>query len=454
MATYPELLANKSFRRLWISQAISNTGDWLVVGLVLELVGKFSGNSASAAGAVMSVKILPALLLGAVIGVLVDRFDRKRVMIVSDVARAVLVLLLVFARHLWQVYALVFLSETFALLFIPARNATTPNVVDRSSLAEANSLSYTTDQVTMFLGLVSGSTLLLLFNTLAGKLGVSSIPILGPYVGKYLGAQAGLTLDALSFVASAALIWGIHVRRCETRYEPLTPSLVGRDVVEGLRFLREDVSLRSTMLGVAAATLGIGTIYTAGMPYSSDVLNLGKGAAGFMAMVAVFAGGMLVGAFLAAPVGRKYGHRKALTWGLGAFGFALFLFALTSSRILAAAVMVPAGAAMAILYVNGWTYMQESAEDSIRGRVFVTFETLLRVSLLVSLMASGFVADFLRRLLSKAHINTVFLSGPRVTLLGGALIVMVAAVATGLASRRVPIPAVAGEPAESGGEGS
>lgn len=424
---YRRLLENKAIRRLWYSQAISVTGDWLIVGLVINLVSQLSHQSSTAVAALVSVRILPALLFGAVIGVLVDRYDRKRTMIVADLARSALVASVIFVRELWYIYLVVFMTEMFSLLFVPAKNATIPNIVREDQLAEANSLSYTTDQVFMFLGLTAGAVIVEAFDTLVAALHLGRIPVLGPFLPRFFGAQAGLTLDALSFLLSAVLIATIHVHRSERHVEPLSFRLVGTDVVEGLRFLREQKSLRSIMSAVAVATLGIGTLFAAGLRYTSDVLHYGQGAAGFVALFAAFALGMFLGALMVGRIGGRFGWARTLAGGLSLFGIALLLFALTSTGRVAALIAVFAGAAMAALYVAGWTYMQGAVRDELRGRVFVTLEMLVRVSLLVSVTASSAFADFLRGLLARAHLNFVFLNGPRVTLLLGALVVIGAA---------------------------
>jgi dTMP kinase len=434
---YRKLLRNKAIRRLWYAQAISVFGDWLIVGMVISLVSTLSGKSSSAVGALVSVRILPALLFGAVIGVLVDRYDRKHTMITADLLRAALVLSLVFVRQLWYIYLVVFMTEMFSLFFVPAKNATIPNIVAEDELAEANSLSYTTDQAFMFLGLTTGAVLIEALNTLVGILHLTQIPVLGLFVPKLLGAQAGLTLDAISFLVSAALIATIRVPRRERRVERLSFLLVGRDLREGYRFLRDEVSLRSIMTGVAIAPLGVGTLYTAGFLYTSDVLHIGQGAAGFVALFAMFALGMLAGALGAPFFGDRFGWARTLAGGLALFGVALLLFSLTSLGWVAALIAVFAGAAMAILYVAGWTYMQETVRDELRGRVFVTLEMLIRVSLLVSLTLSGAFADLLRGLLSRAHLNSIFLNGPRVTLLAGAVVVMGAAANLWSVTRRM-----------------
>jgi dTMP kinase len=119
---YRRLLRNKRFRRLWYAQFVSGIGDWLVIGFLIPLVTKLSGGSSFAVAGILIAKIIPALILSSLTGVLVDRFDRRRVMITADVVRAMLTIVLVVTNSVWVIYAVVLMMETASLFFWPARN--------------------------------------------------------------------------------------------------------------------------------------------------------------------------------------------------------------------------------------------------------------------------------------------------------------------------------------------
>src|SRR5574340_1438011 len=97
---YSAVLRNRRFRALWISQFISGVGDWLVIGLLIPLVTTLTGGSSFAVAGIMIAKIIPSLLFSSVIGVFVDRFDRRRLMIACDIVRALLTLLLLLTNSL------------------------------------------------------------------------------------------------------------------------------------------------------------------------------------------------------------------------------------------------------------------------------------------------------------------------------------------------------------------
>ena len=134
---YGRLLKNANFRRLWYAQFVSGIGDWLVIGLLMPLVAKLSGGSSFAVAGILIAKIIPALLFSSVIGAMVDRFDRRKIMITTELAAMVISLSLVFAQSVWLVYLAVLLLETTSLVFWPARNSLIPYLVDKDDVTAA-----------------------------------------------------------------------------------------------------------------------------------------------------------------------------------------------------------------------------------------------------------------------------------------------------------------------------
>ena len=157
---YRRVLKTKAFRRLWYAQFVSGIGDWLVIGFLMPLVSKLSGGSSFAVAGILIAKIIPALVLSSVTGVLVDRFDRRKVMITADLTRAVLALLLVFTNSLALIYFAVLAMETASLFFWPARNSLIPYLVDEEDITPANGLAYTTQQASILIGLTAAAGIL------------------------------------------------------------------------------------------------------------------------------------------------------------------------------------------------------------------------------------------------------------------------------------------------------
>jgi dTMP kinase len=141
-ATFKDLLTHPAFSRLLAAMAVSSLGDWVgfvaVASLVTNLAGSAAGKSYAVAG-VMTARMLPAILFGPIAGTLVDRVDRKRLMITSDLARGAMYASMPFLGQLWAVFVLSFFIECLSLLWTPARDASLPNLVPRRQLANANS---------------------------------------------------------------------------------------------------------------------------------------------------------------------------------------------------------------------------------------------------------------------------------------------------------------------------
>src|SRR6266571_4636529 len=142
-ATFKDLLTHPSFSRLWRAMLVSSLGDWIgfvaVASLVAGIGGKRLGGLAVAG--VMLSRLMPSVLFGAFAGVIVDRFDRKKLMVAADLARGSLYATMPFVPTLWAIFGLSFLIECLSLLWTPAKDASLPNLVSRSQLSTANSVS-------------------------------------------------------------------------------------------------------------------------------------------------------------------------------------------------------------------------------------------------------------------------------------------------------------------------
>ena len=209
---------------------------------------------------------------------LVDRFDRRRVMITADLVRASLALVLVVTNQLWAIYLVVLLMETASLFFWPARNALIPYLVEEDDITAANGLAYTTQQASMIIGLAAAAGILAGFEAVVRGVMDANLPLVNSLVGlaapALLGPRAGVVLDSFTFLFSAAMISTIHVMARPTRQlEPLDASLIGRDVVESFRFLGEHRELRGLLVTVGLAILGGGAIIPVGQDYVQDNLT-------------------------------------------------------------------------------------------------------------------------------------------------------------------------------------
>lgn len=412
-SAFRRLLRNPGFRRLWISQFVSGIGDWLVVGLLIPLVNSMSGGSSFAVAGILIAKIIPALLLSSLTGVFVDRFDRRKVMIATDIARAVLVLGVITTNNLAVIYLIVLLMETASLLFVPAKNALIPYLVHENELAEANALSYTTGQASTIIGLTASAAILAAFERavrlLLGVdfLGVShAVGVLGPAL---LGPRAGVIVDSLTFVVSAISIYGIKIvaKSLADDGAPLDLSLVGKDVRESYVFMREHKELRGLLTTIFLAILGGGAVATVGLVYIQTYLTGAIPIIGripalktltatpqtlFLLLLAI---GMVSAAILVPRLMHLVRLQLIFVGSVAAFGAGMFLFSLTTHYWVAALFAVVAGACIATVTVAGNTYVVLTTGDEIRGRVFTALESATKVALLLSLFVMSPLNDLM-----------------------------------------------------------
>lgn len=444
---YRAVLRNKRFRALWLSQFVSGLGDWLVVGLLIPLVTTLSGGSSFAVAGIMIAKIIPSLLFSSVIGSFVDRFDRRRLMIGCDLVRALLTLLLLFTSSLALIYLVVLLMEIASLFFSPARNALIPRIVATDEVAVANGLAYTTQQASMLIGLTMSGGILAGFEAIVRWILESGFPLIDVFVGPFapalLGPRAGVVLNSLTFLVSAALLWSIRVSVLPQRDGGgFHLSLIGKDVLESFRFLRDQQQLRGLLVTIALAILGGGSIITVGLAYVQEILAHGVPildqfemirtlvAAPQTFVLVLLALGMVAGAILAPRLATRIPLQMLFLGAVTTFGASMLVFASVGVYWVSLIFGVTAGFCIACLTVAGNTYVAQTVSDDIRGRVFTAMESVIRVSLLMSMVVVAPLADLLGgiiRALSAGMTDPSWFTGPRVTLQIASLIVLGAA---------------------------
>ncbi|MGZ8626914.1 MAG: MFS transporter, partial [Actinomycetota bacterium] len=322
-ATLKELLTHPQFSKLLAAQTASSFGDWVGFVAVTALVASRGGASGGyAVAGVMVARMTPAILFGPLAGALVDRFNRKTLMIGSDIARGCLYALMPFLGPLWGIYLVSFAIECFSLLWTPARDASLPNMVPRRQLANANSLGLITTYGTLPLG---G----LVFAFLSG--GSDLLPWL-----KDNPESLALWLDAGTFALSALLVSRVRIPSpAPTSLGRLELSKVGRDVVDGLRFLRTNSLASAMTIGIVAAFTAVGAVLALGPIFASR--TLGAGNTGWGILVTSFGAGMGIGMAGSNKVVDFIEREFVFVWSIIAAAGTLFVLAPMPEIELAAA---------------------------------------------------------------------------------------------------------------------
>ncbi|MDO8848096.1 MAG: MFS transporter [Coriobacteriia bacterium] len=444
---YSAVLRNKRFRALWMSQFVSGLGDWLVIGLLIPLVTTLTDGSSFAVAGIMIAKMVPSLLFSSVIGVFVDRFDRRRLMIACDLVRALLTLFLLFTNSLAVIYMTVLLMEIASLFFSPARSALIPRLVAEEEVAVANGLAYTTQQASMLIGLTMSGAILAGFEAIVRWVLASGLPfvdvLVGPFAPALLGSRAGVVLNSLTFIVSATLLWSIRVRvRPDRDGGGFQLSLIGKDALESFRFLGGHKELRGLLVTIGMAILGGGAIITVGLTYVQGILAEGIPileqfeaiqrliAAPQTFVLVLLALGMVTGAIIVPRLASRIPLQALFLGAVTVFGVSMLVFASVGVYWVSIIFGFTAGFCIACLTVAGNTYVAQTVSDDIRGRVFTAMESVIRVSLLLSMVVVAPLADLLATLirkLSEGMTDPSWFTGPRVTLLIASLIVLGAA---------------------------
>jgi dTMP kinase len=423
-ATLKDLLTHPGFSRLLAAMSVSSLGDWVGFVAVTSLVAKLGGSAAGfAVGGVMTARMLPAILFGPLAGVLIDRFDRKQIMIVADIARGVMYGSMAFVGQLWLIFLLSFVIECFSLLWTPARDASLPNLVPRRQLANANSIGLVSTYGTLPLG---GA----IFALLAGF--SSWIAARAPYFGSHKESLA-LLLDAGTFAFSALMVSRVPIRTPGSRsMGRFDLSRVWRDVRDGVRFLRED-SIASAMTGgIVIAFAAVGAVLALGPIFVNTTLHAGT--AGWGIVVVAFGVGMAIGMAGTNEVAKFVERDLTFVWSLVAAAGALFVLAAMPNLGLAAFVTVWLGLFCGLAWVSGYTLLQENVEDEFRGRTFGSLTVLSRLGLFLSLT----VFPILSNVYGVNH--DLHIGGQRIDLSGTRLALWTAgllALAAGLNTRRL-----------------
>lgn len=407
------LVAKGPFARLWWASVIGSTGDWITIFATIALGDTLRGGPGVVA-ALLS-RILPGLLLGAWIGVIADRIDRRRLVVISDLGRGLVVPFLVFADDLATLVAINVVLELLSLVGQPPRNAILPRLVSRENLVTANSLMLGATYGTVPLG--AG------FNWALSALPAVTLGGLIPDVTSELALA--FAVDAMTFFASAALVASLPVML--SKHAEMLPSGGGdgegptavQDLVEGALFFWRRRSVRRVIIGMTTALVGGGVMIVLGKQFVEQVLRADQ--TGFFAIVTTMGIGAGVGIGLVSLYESRLLRRDLVfSFSLLAAGVGLTAASLTETVAGAASWMLVMGFGAGAAYVMGLTHLHEQVTDELRGRVFATLFGLMRIGLFVSMAA----APPLKALLSGVGIGRLSNPTRMVIFLGGAVIVL------------------------------
>jgi dTMP kinase len=422
----PQLLGSSSFFRLWLAQVASSLGDWIGLAAILALATRVGGSSPEAAvGVVMSARLVPGFFLASVGGVLVDRWDRKRVMIFCDVGRGVVMGFLPLVDSVLGLFVASLLLEVLTLLWSPAKEASVPNLVSIDRLASANSLSLAAAYGTFPVGSAIFAGLAKVADVLGRHDALDFLRLNQESLAIYA--------DMLTFFLSAFLISTLTLprRAPANRNQRIDLGRTFTEVKEGWRYISSSPLVRAVMIGLGTGLIGGGMVAPLGPVFARDVLQAGP--AGFGLLLTALGMGAAIGVVGLTVLQRRLPHQALFAPAVLVAGGAMMASASMSSLGPTMAFIALMGVCAGAVYVLGFTILQECVEDDLRGRIFAAFYTLSRLCLLLSLAVAPLLSSALNGLserLLDGEVSlgglTVSLPGVRLTLWIGATITLVA----------------------------
>lgn len=432
LAISTRVFGSAGFFRLWLAQVVSATGDWLgLLAISLLAIRLGAGNEGAALSLVLAARIVPGFFFGPVAGVLVDRWDRKKVMITCDIGRAAVMVVLPFVETILGLFLASLLLEAFTMLWSPAKEASVPNLVPDDQLATANSLSLAAAYGTFPLG----AALMAVFGRLATALFDSS------WADNIRLDDMGLAFyaNALSFLVTAYLITTLSLPHRPRAIKEASRNRKARladpiaELREGWKFIFVNPVVRAVNTGLATGFIGGGMLVPLGAIYADEILGAGK--AGFGSVLTAFGLGAAFGAVLVSSVQGRLD--KTRFFNLALIGAGVFLIAAAStSQIHVHLTMVFAiGTCTGTVWVLGLTLLHTTVEDHLRGRIFATLYLLIRACVLLALVIAPLIEDGLDRLSEVLwHRNidlfglSVAIPGVRLTLWLAGLIILISGV--------------------------
>lgn len=364
------VLRRRDFSLLWLSGLVSVAGDWVLMIALPYYVYVTTGSTLATAG-MTAAELAPAILLSSFTGVLADRWDRKRILVVANLLQALVVasLLLVGEGWLWVVYVVAALQSTAAAFSQPAEAALLPTLVPVEQLVQANALNTLNNRLGRFVGVPVGAALL-----------------------SWWGLDAVVVADAVTFLVAAALLAPISapVRVADPDGVPEEPHF-WREWTAGLRVVRRDRTIAVLFVVFGLMTFGGTMLDPLYVPWIRDVLDEGVEVVAVVTMTHSVAG--IVGSLLVGTWGSRFSARTLMGWGSVIAGVLLLVKFNVPVLWLTLALSAIGGATAVASSVGVETLAQERTPEHVRGRVFGSLQAFIWLASLLGAVVGGVLGE-------------------------------------------------------------
>ncbi len=372
------LRGNRNYRYAWMGQVVSETGDWFNNIAVFALAMEKSGSGGVVSG-VNIARLIPVMIAGPIAGVALDRFDRKRIMIASDLIRAAVAmafLLTVNHPRPWLLYALSAALMFASPFFTSGRAAILPSIANDDEIHAANSVTQTTTWATLTAG-----------------------TLLGGFSAAKFGYGWAFAINSFSFVFSAACIWRIAAPGGLRALHAGLGKVVRpwSEYREGLRYMGSVPLIVGIAVISAGWAMGGGAAQVLFTLFGERVFH--RGASGIGAIWGFAGIGLLVGGAIGHMAGKHLGfagYKRTITVSYLAHGAAYIWFSQAATFPIALIAMMFSRIGMAVTSVLNNSQLLRRTPDRYRGRVFATMESLRSTIMVASMAAAGIAWEYPR----------------------------------------------------------
>jgi dTMP kinase len=414
------VLGITAFRRLWGVSYLCSVGDWLSLlalsGLASQLMHGYFAQAFAFSGVVLT-QLLPGLVFAPIGGVLADRFDRRKVMVVCDLMRCGLyVSIAIVGSALW-LFVANFLIGCFAMMWIPAKESAVPNLLRRKDQVEtANQLGMV---MTYGVAVVSGAGLYALISGFGPSLHID--------FGEFGVASVIVGINGMLFLSSALII---ATRIPELSGRP-PPSRAASQVAssdapgffrmfrDGLRFTISTPLVRGLVIGMIGAFAAGGAVIGSARQYAQSLLG-GESTFG-MLFVSLFIG-LACGMIVAPKLAARMTHSRLFGIAIVIAGLLLSLAAISPQLAMSLILVTAVGCCAGVAFLTGVTIIGQEVEDAWRGRVNAMYQSLLKVILAGSMVIVPLLVGLFQRRQITLFDQKMIIDGTRPVLLGAGLL--------------------------------
>ncbi len=409
------VLSITAFRRLWIGLGLSSLGDWLgllaLTAMASSLADPEYADQNFAIAGVLFLRVVPAVVLGPLAGYVADRLDRRWTLIIGDFLRGAVFISIPIVHTLTWVFIATVIIEAITLVWLPAKDATIPNLVPRDKLEEANRISIATTYGSALPAAAIFVLLSLSTKGLNSSLGWLDAPV-----------TLSLVFNAASFIVSGLVIATLHDIPRGSAIPPEDRQGMSRVIIDGWSYVARTPLIRGLVIGITGAFAAGGVVVGLARVYVAD---LGGGDPGYGLLFAAVFAGLALGMWRGPRLLTAMSRRRLFGFSLIAAGVFLAGVAIVANLVVVTVLTVGLGFFAGSAWITGYTLLGLEVEDSMRGRTFAFVQTLIRLSLAIVLAAAPLIAGIIGQHRWRVNDDAVLdYNGAAITMFGSALVMI------------------------------